>query len=44
MATRLGFQKREYHKKRTSIGHSSRSHPKNKYKRRTWKKYKGQGK
>ena len=44
MATRLGFQKREYVKKRTSIGCSSRSRPKNKYKRRTWKKYRGQGK
>ncbi len=31
-------------KKRTSIGHSSRSQPKNKHKRRSWKKYRGQGK
>ena len=31
-------------KKRTSIGHSNRSRPKNKHKRRTWKKYVGQGK
>ena len=31
-------------KKRTSIGYSSRSQPKNKYKRRSWKKYRGQGK
>ncbi len=30
-------------KKRTSIGSSSRSRPKNKYKRRTWKKYNRQG-
>jgi len=30
-------------KKRTSIGHSCRSRPKNKYKRRSWKKYRGQG-
>lgn len=30
-------------KKRTSIGNSVRSHPKNKSKRRSWKKYKGQG-
>jgi len=30
-------------KKRTSIGHSSRSRPKNKHKRRSWKKYRGQG-
>ena len=31
-------------RKRTSIGNSSRSRPTNKYKKRTWKKYKGQGK
>jgi|TARA_R100000781_G_C4076914_1_gene126404 hypothetical protein len=31
-------------KKRTSIGQSSRSKPKNKHKRRSWKKYRGQGK
>ena len=31
-------------KKRTSIGHSIRSRPKNKHKRRGYKKYKGQGK
>ena len=31
-------------KKRTSIGHSSRSQPKNKHKRRSWKKYRGLGK
>ena len=31
-------------KKRTSIGNSSRSKPKNKHKRRTWKKYNRQGK
>ena len=31
-------------KKRTSIGNSVRSRPKNKYKKRTWKKYRGQGK
>ena len=30
--------------KRTSIGFSSRSRPKNKHKRRSWKKYRGQGK
>ena len=30
-------------KKRTSIGCSSRSRPKNKCKRRTWKKYNRQG-
>jgi len=31
-------------KKRTSIGQSVRSRPKNKHKRRNFKKYKGQGK
>jgi hypothetical protein len=31
-------------KKRTSIGNSTRSRPKNKNKRRNWKKYRGQGK
>ena len=31
-------------KKRTSIGRSVRSKPKNKHKRRMWKKYRGQGK
>ena len=31
-------------KKVTSIGHSVRSMPKNKSKRRSWKRYKGQGK
>ena len=31
-------------RKKTSIGDSSRSRPKNKYKKRTWKKYRGQGK
>ena len=31
-------------KKRTSIGDSVRSRPKNKNKRRNWKKYRGQGK
>ena len=35
---------RESVKKKTSIGNSSRSKPKNKYKKRTWKKYIGQGK
>lgn len=30
-------------KKRTSIGHSSRSRPKNKNKRRQYVKYRGQG-
>ena len=31
-------------KKRTSLGNSIRSKPKNKHKRRSYKKYKGQGK
>ncbi len=31
-------------KKRTSIGHSNRSRPKNKHQRRQHKKYNGQGK
>jgi hypothetical protein len=31
-------------KKRTSIGSSRRSKPKNKHKRANWKKYRGQGK
>ena len=34
----------EKHKKVTSIGHSVRSRPKNKKKRVSWKRYKGQGK
>ena len=36
--------KNELKKKVTSIGHSSRSMPKNKKKRISWKRYKGQGK
>ncbi len=31
-------------KKKTSIGHSRLSRPTNKYKKRDWKKYRGQGK
>ena len=31
-------------KKRTSIGDSVRSRPKNKHKRKSWKRYRGQGK
>lgn len=31
-------------KKRTSIGNSKRSRPKNKHKRRSWKRSRGQGK
>jgi len=30
--------------KRTSIGRSNNSRPKNKHKKRNWKKYRGQGK
>ncbi len=36
--------KRETIKKVTSIGNSKRSMPKNKSKRRNWKRYRGQGK
>ena len=36
--------KRDAVKKRTSIGDSVRARPKNKNKKRTWKKYRGQGK
>ena len=36
--------RRDAIKKRTSIGNSVRSRQKNKYKKRTWKKYRGQGK
>ena len=36
--------RREVVKKRTSIGDSALSRPKNKNKRRSWKKYRGQGK
>jgi hypothetical protein len=39
-----GFKARTFFKKKTSIGNSVRSKPKNKHKRRTWKQYKGQGK
>jgi len=30
--------------KRTSIGKSKNTRPKNKYKKKSWKKYRGQGK
>jgi hypothetical protein len=36
--------RRDTIKKVTSIGHSVRSRPKNKKKRISWKRYKGQGK
>ena len=44
--TRLIYEHREFDnvKKRTSIGHSPRSRPKNKHKRRMWKQYNRQGK
>jgi hypothetical protein len=35
---------KSFFKKVTSIGNSVRSRPKNKHKRRNYKKYKGQGK
>ena len=35
--------KKELVKKVTSIGASKRSMPKNKHKRRSWKRYRGQG-
>tara|TARA_Y100001951_G_C11289157_1_gene270944 strand:- start:2314 stop:2448 length:135 start_codon:yes stop_codon:yes gene_type:complete len=35
--------KNEQVKKKTSIGRSPLSRPKNKHKKRTWKKYRGQG-
>mgnify|MGYP005813665661 CR=1 FL=1 len=38
------FKAINFFKKRTSIGNSVRSKPKNKHKRRIWKQYKGQGK
>ena len=48
MAKRIGFfggsHKSERVKKTTSIGHSSRSTPKNKHKKRLWKRYNAQGK
>ena len=44
MAQQVVKTKREKIKKVTSIGHSVRSMPKNKHKRRSWKRYKGQGK
>jgi len=46
MAKARGLEsvKKEKVKKVTSIGSSKRSTPKNKHKRRCWKRYKGQGK
>ena len=40
----LPSTRRDAVKKRTSIGDSVRSRPKNKHKKRTWKRYRGQGK
>ena len=40
----LPNSRRDAVKKRTSIGDSVRSRPKNKNKRRNWKRYRGQGK
>ena len=37
-------QKNKTIPKRTSIGKSRRSTPKNKHKKKSWKKYRGQGK
>jgi len=39
----LESNKKETVKKVTSIGSSKRSMPKNKHKRRSWKRYRGQG-
>ena len=39
-----GKKLKNFFKKITSIGKSSRSRPKNTHKRRNYKKYKGQGK
>ena len=38
------IQKRTRFRKRTSIGNSGYSRPKNSSKKRNWKKYRGQGK
>ena len=43
MARQVIGSKPEKIKKVTSIGHSVRSRPKNKKKRVSWKKYRGQG-
>jgi|TARA_Y100000310_G_scaffold2072_1_gene2585 hypothetical protein len=48
MARRTAYQKALYRKvikpKRTSIGKSTQTRPKNKHKRRNWKPYRRQGK
>jgi hypothetical protein len=38
------FKKKKQTPKRTSIGKSINSRPKNKHKKKCWKKYRGQGK
>ena len=40
----LSAIRRDRIKKKTAIGDSARSRPTNKYKKRDWKKYRGQGK
>ena len=37
------YKKKNTSKKRTSIGKSSSSRPKNKNKKKSWKRYRGQG-
>jgi len=44
MAKKLEGFRPETIKKVTSIGKSVRSRPKNKHKKRSWKRYRGQGK
>jgi hypothetical protein len=44
MAKTSNQSKIETYPKKTSIGNSNRSRPLNKYKRRQYKKYRGQGK
>ena len=38
------YRKKNTTRKRTSIGRSQSSRPKNKHKKKGWKKYRGQGK
>ena len=39
----VGFKKKIPTPKRTSIGKSKNTRPKNKHKKKSWKKYRGQG-
>ena len=39
----VGFKKKRTTPKRTSIGKSLNSRPKNKHKKANWKRYRGQG-